>query len=199
MAQGDRTKAIHLLEMTTETYSNISKRTGVPLGTVGTLATKHRPKEVRNQIKAEAGKQRMKTMLEAKAAKNEVPAPVITSPPIDNEVLRQSIRDAELVSIKAMQELQKAITESTKPKVKSLGDAINEFKEEVAKEALAEKAPLTEKEPKGKITRKITFNYDADGQNITSQDFIEELEDLIEAIKSDPDRIVNFNISVKAS
>jgi RNA polymerase sigma factor (sigma-70 family) len=198
MAKGDRTKAIHLLANTTLTYEDISRRTGVPKGTIGTLASKHRPQEVRDQLKAEAGKKRMQTMLEAKAAKKEVTAPIITPPPVD-EALRQSIRDAELVSIKAMQELQKAIKESAKPEVKSLGDAINEFKEEVAKEALAEKAPLTEKEPKGKITRRVTFNYDADGQNITSQDFIEELEDLIEAVKSDTKRIVNFNISVSAS
>jgi sugar-specific transcriptional regulator TrmB len=196
MAKGDRIKAIHLLANTTLTYKEISHKSGVPYGSVGTLALKYRPEEVRDKIKSESGMKKIQSMRDAKSSIKEVATSVIT-PPVANEVLRQSIRDAELVSIKAMQELQKAIKESAnpevKPEVKSLGDAINDFKEEVAKEALADKAP------KGKITRKITFNYDSNGQSITAKDFIEELQDLIEAIQSDTNRIVNFNISVSAS
>lgn len=49
---GDRDKAVHLLKFSSYTLKEIHEATGVPLGTMGTLAKQHRPEEITEAIKA---------------------------------------------------------------------------------------------------------------------------------------------------
>lgn len=46
MPKGNREEALRLLETTTKTMKQINEETGVPVGTLGYLAKKHRPQSV---------------------------------------------------------------------------------------------------------------------------------------------------------
>lgn len=52
---GDRTLAIELLKTTRRTYKEIEKITGVPTGSLGALALKHRPEALRNKPGLDTG------------------------------------------------------------------------------------------------------------------------------------------------
>jgi hypothetical protein len=52
---GDRRLAIELLKTTRRTYKEIEKITGVPTGSLGALALKHRPESLRNKPGIEYG------------------------------------------------------------------------------------------------------------------------------------------------
>jgi RNA polymerase sporulation-specific sigma factor len=75
---GDRDKAIHLLKFSNYTLKEITAATGVPLGTMGTLAKQHRPEEI-----TEAIKERTKAL---KKERKPVETPVINMPEFKGEL-----------------------------------------------------------------------------------------------------------------
>lgn len=93
MAKGDREKAISLLESSTLTLKEISGKTGVPLGSLGYLAKKYRPKSVSRDNQKKGGPPK-----KSPALKTEEPK-VMEQPTLDiNDSIKSSSVKAVLPS-----------------------------------------------------------------------------------------------------
>lgn len=148
--KGNREEAIRLLKETELTYKEIEKKTGVPHGTIGTMAGYHRPKEVREKNRS-SFHDKPRKVSDSSVAVQEVirkfdTVPVQSTPPsfLDttfNNVTRDSLAD-KLVAARTDEEIKKVskeidvFLESETPKAdapseKSIGDAIQQYHAEV--------------------------------------------------------------------
>jgi RNA polymerase sporulation-specific sigma factor len=222
--KGNRQEAILLLQNTRISYAQIAKQTGVPSGTVGTMAQKYRPLEVRQSIALEQSETRRKEKEEEVTVTKSTPVSFGARKGVaetkDSDVREQLTKraltartDEEVAQVnKELGEWFDSATPETIediPEVPSksipLGDAIEQFRQDIIKEVEDEVAatvePISEPDqPKVTgITRRVTFNYQSEGGPVSTADFIEEMEDLIETLKESGNQTVSFNVSLSAS
>lgn len=224
--KGNREEAIRLLEKTTLSYRQISDKTGVPSGTIGTMAGAYRPKHVRDQIKQDIFLQQEQARKEKamKAMGGESPAvqdvirkfdtPKPTPPGFLDTTFNDVNRDKPIN--KQTDDFLDSKNHSTDlPGEKSIGNALEEYRLELEKQLRAEieeemvvdsnaeqtskaKEPVKEEPKKSKINRKLSFSYSADATDITAEDFIEELETIILNVKENHHNKVTFSMSLTA-
>jgi RNA polymerase sporulation-specific sigma factor len=221
--KGNRQEAILLLQNTRVSYSQIAKQTGVPSGTVGTMAQKYRPLEVRQSIALEQSETRRKEKeSEVAVTKSAVSfgarkgVAETKDPDVREQLTKRALTartDEEVAQVnKELGEwFDSAVPETTEdiPEVVTnpipLGDAIEQFRQDIMKEAQDESAACVDPTPTPDqskvtgITRRVTFNYQSEGGHVSTADFIEEMEDLIETLKESGNQTVSFNVSLSAS
>lgn len=228
--KGNRQEAILLLQNTRISYAQIAKQTGVPSGTVGTMGQQYRPLEVRQSIALEQSETRKKekendvTVTKSTVSFGARKGVADALPPVAFEIssdVREQLTKRALTArtdedvAQVNKELQEWFDEATPettediPEVKResvpLGDAIEQFRQDIIKEAQDESAACVDPTPTPDqprvtgITRRVTFNYEAKGGPVSAADFIEEMEQLIETIKESGNQTVTFNVSLSAS
>ena len=209
--KGNRKEAIRLLGTTKLSYRQISDATGVPAGTVGTMAGTHRPAHVREQIKQEIFLQQEQARKEKalKAIENASPVPPGFLDTTFNDVNRDKPINKQKNDF-----LDSSNHGTELPDEKSIGNALEEYRLEVEKQVRADieaemiaashaeqtseaEEPVKE-EKKSKITRKLGFTYDASGTDLEPEDIIEELEILLQTIKDGNHNKVTFSMTLTA-
>jgi uncharacterized protein YerC len=199
--KGNTDLAVQMLTEGKYTYADIAKRTGVPQGSLTRLRRMY-----------ESGNYEWTTQ---PAKRVEIPKEV---KPIETPVIKEKAfmgeKDVEVAAAKAgvtpaeYDPSKEYEMVEKKPVVKTIPEAIEDFKQEVRKElkdevrkeviaemATESKAPETSV---GKINRKVTFSYNGDGTEIPLEDFIAELNDVISNLKASGNKQVAFDLSIKA-
>jgi RNA polymerase sigma factor (sigma-70 family) len=184
--KGDRAYAIELLRETKKTYKEVAESTGVPVGTVAHLALKHRPEHIRREM---AAANKMGSSVTKKAEKKQ-----------EKEAVYPDFNKEPVLQKKPVEVTVSATQPEPKVPLKSIAQAVEEFKEEIREEVKKEMADDSSatQTSKGVIVRKITFKYDGSGEEVSTQDFKDELESLIATLEESGNETVTFNIQVKA-
>lgn len=172
VVKGNREEAIRLLKNTSKTLKEISVRTGVPLGTLGYLANKHRPKHItemnkrKSKHKQEQKQQTEKTVNEVKAAE-------------DNEGLNLEGTTTGRLS-------------SKKPNLSQAPVAGNKHTEAHKGGAmLVEGTKVPKPEPKkvvGSTVVSFDFNLNIEGEEVAKEEAIAELRkaaDMLETVNTE--------------
>jgi RNA polymerase sigma factor (sigma-70 family) len=184
--KGDRAYAIELLRETKKTYKEVAESTGVPVGTVAHLALKHRPEHIRREM---AAANKMGSSVTKKVEKKQ-----------EKETVYPDFSKEPVLQKKPVKVEVSATQPEPQVPLKSIAQAVEEFKEEIREEVKKEMADDSSatQTSKGVIVRKITFKYDGSGEEVSTQDFKDELESLIATLEESGNETVTFSIQVKA-
>lgn len=215
-AKGDKDYAIELLKDTDMTFKEISDASGVPLGSVGNWAKKHRPEAVsaKNRKKAverasEANKERRKEAKEDFTLK-EVPA--ISTKQVQNDEEGIVLGDIKIKHLEMPDRggimMTKAEPDTDSAAQEKVLDDMNKYEKValatpepdpnvfVGLSALAAD-PTPKKVPSGTIDRSFSFRTEASAEHVTRGAAIENLQEAINLLKLlDNIDYVDFSVKV---
>lgn len=191
--KGDRQQARELLRTTELTLKQISDKTGVPFGTVGTMATKHRSAEVTASVRAKAAKRSQETVKQKKKEKRkEKQQPVVNTEPTPTPVQIDPSYDhvfAPKVSTGHHLVLDGKDITLTDPTLWRVGSPVADTVSVIVPKADVPK----------KASSSFSFNFDLGvaGDNVPKEEAISRLKETMNILKRSPIDTVSFSLKAK--
>ena len=207
-------KAIELLETTRKSYVEIANETGAVYTRVAGFGTKARSKELRKEITREQGILNAQRTNEKRKQEKKFDASQLIEDTkqvggkVNEEKTTENPVNKEPEVEKPAQPVQEEVKATP---VKSIAEAVEEFKNEIIdeyKSKLEEEAKMAEtstanqtskEEPVSKVKRSFSFNFEASGEKVTVEEFLDEIEGIKYMIEEGKANNITFNLTVEAT
>lgn len=198
---GDTDRALQLMLKGGYKYSQISQITGVPAGSLTGLRKEYEAGDYEWQDPA---------ILEAVLGQKETSMSIAMKEAIDKSRVPRELRNPQKLPVmnKPVVEVK---TQDVPTPAKSITEAVEEFKNEIIDEykakieeetKMAETSNATQtsqEEGTGKVKRSFSFNFEAFGDKVSVQEFLDELEGIKAMVTEGKVKDVTFTLNVEAT